>query len=223
MTRPGALPGFLKDVNPSLAYISGVLLVLSVFALMVKRYQLTALILIANLIFWLAVTRHIYHKWSDHVNSFKSLVLIAGIFLIYSGTYPKNKVARYLIWVSLLCVCLFFEICAIAHLTSAVYVQLLIPEYIPFKLFFTYFAGVCLALGGIGLLIPKIQRPAALLSGIQITGWFLLLHIPRAFNLGDSTWIGVGESFALAGICFMMYGLLDKKTNTRSIVFNYLN
>jgi uncharacterized membrane protein YphA (DoxX/SURF4 family) len=95
--------------------------------------------------------------------------------------------------------------CGIAHFQYVEFVKGLIPTFIPFPLFFTYFAGVCLILGGVGLLIPFTRIWAALLSGIQIAGWFILLHIPRAFTIGGDEWIGVGESLAVAGICFMIY------------------
>ena len=88
----------------------------------------------------------------------------------------------------------------------------MIPSFIPFHLFFTYFAAFCLAAAAIGLLLPKTQKLAALLSGIMITGWFFLLHIPQTFLQKDtlSQCIGVGESFAMAGIMFMIYGYLKE-------------
>jgi hypothetical protein len=61
----------------------------------------------------------------------------------------------------------------------------------------------------VGLVIPQTQKPAALLSGIMILGWFFLLHIPRALTIKGDEWIGVGESLAVAGICFMLFGLFN--------------
>jgi uncharacterized membrane protein len=115
-----------------------------------------------------------------------------------------------MIWINLIILSLFFIDCGVAHFQFADFVKNLIPVFIPFPLFFTYFAGVCLIAGGIGLLIPPIQKLAALLSGIQIAGWFILLHMPRALTISGDEWIGVGESLAVAGICFMLYGKLKE-------------
>lgn len=210
MTRPKPWPGYLQDLNPALAYIAGSVMIVAAIFVFVKWLQKIALLAIANLILWLATSRHLMTLWEDKVNSYKSVVFICGALLIYHTITDSATARKYLLWFSLVITSLFFLHCAIGHFVAARYVQLLTPEYIPFRLFFTYFAGVCLALASIGLLIPRLQKITALLSGIQITGWFILLHIPRAITMGDRTWIGVGESLALAGICFMLYGIVKK-------------
>jgi hypothetical protein len=62
-----------------------------------------------------------------------------------------------------------------------------------------------------GLLIPQTRRLAALLSGIMIAGWFLLLHIPRFIaNIHDvSDRMGLCESFTFIGIFFVLAGMLS--------------
>lgn len=106
---------------------------------------------------------------------------------------------------------MFFYLCAVAHFQFAEIVKGLIPAYVPFPTFWTYFAGACLLAAGVGLLVTKTRRLASLLSAIQIAGWFLLLHIPRALQKGSDEWIGVGESLAVSGICFMVYELLEEE------------
>lgn len=211
MTHTKPWPASMSDVNPALAYASGTIMIIAIAMIFMNKFQLASLIVVFNLIFWLATSRHINALWEDKVNSYKSLVFLCGTILVYYPHIKSASLKKYLLWLCLSIVCLFFEYCAIGHFVAAKFVQLLIPEYIPYRLFFTYFAGICLALAGIGLLIPRLQKITALLSGIQITGWFILLHIPRAIAIGDRTWIGVGESFALAGICFMIYGVVKEK------------
>jgi hypothetical protein len=62
---------------------------------------------------------------------------------------------------------------------------------------------------------------AALLSGIMVAGWFVLLHVPRALSMGGDEWIGVGESLAVSGICFMVRAIEKGygKTHTYSAPF----
>lgn len=107
----------------------------------------------------------------------------------------------------------FFIDCGYAHFKWADGVQYFIPEYIPFRLFWTYFCGICLFAGGIGLLIPQARRLASLLSGLMVLGWFLLLHIPRFIaNPNDpSDRLGLFESFTFVGIFFTLAGLLSRK------------
>ncbi|MEO7991991.1 MAG: hypothetical protein ABI663_20740 [Chryseolinea sp.] len=205
MTRPRPLPEFLLGINPIMAYVSGALFLISVLAFYLNRYRAVALLTIANLVFWLVTSRHILNLWRDHINAFKSLWFITGALLILTSLDGYRKYRKNILWLNLIILFLFFVDCGIAHFQYAEFVQTLIPTFIPFPLFFTYFAGVCLILGGVGLVIPQTQKLAALLSAIQIGGWFILLHIPRALSLGGDEWIGVGESLAVSGICFMIY------------------
>jgi len=205
MTRPRPIPEFLQNINPALTYIACALLVISVVLFYLNRFRAAALLTIANVVFWLVTTRHIMNLWRDHINGFKSLWLIGGALLILVTLDDYRKYQKYAAWFTLIIVSIFFIDCGIAHFQFPEFVQTLIPSFIPFPLFFTYFAGVCLIAGGVGLLIPRIRNLAAILSGIQIAGWFILLHIPRAFTFGGDEWIGVGESLAVAGICFMLY------------------
>ncbi len=116
-----------------------------------------------------------------------------------------EKYKKQVLNANLIILFLFFVDCGIAHFQYADFVKELIPTFIPFRLFWTHFAGVCLILGGVGMLVPQTQRLAAFLSVIQIVGWFLLLHIPRALTMKGDEWIGVGESLAVSGICLMIY------------------
>jgi uncharacterized membrane protein len=200
-----------------MAYISGALLLISVLSFYLNRYRAAALLTIANLIFWLATTRHIYNLWRDHINAFKTLWLIGGALLILTSLDAYQKFHKKAFWFNLIILFLFFVDCGIAHYQYADFVKTLIPAFIPFPLFFTYFAAVCLVLGGVGLLIPQTRKVAALLSGIQIAGWFILLHVPRALTMSGDEWIGVGESLAVSGICFMIYSELKSKEAVPSV------
>jgi len=211
MTRPSPLPEAWQSINPTMTYVSGALLLISVLAFLLNRHRPTALLVIANLIFWLATSRHILNLWRDHINGFKTLWLAGGALLILTSLSNYEKHQKKLLWFNIIILFLFFVDCGVAHFNYADFVKELIPTYFPFRLFFTYFAGVCLILGGVGLLIPQTQKLAAILSGIQIASWFALVHIPRAITLKGDEWIGVGESLAVAGICFMLYSHFKNK------------
>jgi uncharacterized membrane protein len=211
MTRPRPLPEVLQNINPFMAYVSGAVLLISVLLYSLNRYRAGALLIIANVIFWLLTSRHILNLWRDHINGFKSLWLISGALLILASVAGYQKHHKKFLWANIIILFLFFVDCGIAHFQYPDFVKTLIPGFIPFPLFFAYLAGACLIAGGLGLLIPQTQKLAALLSGVQIAGWFLLLHIPRAITLGGDEWIGVGESLAVSGICFMIYASVRSK------------
>ena len=106
----------------------------------------------------------------------------------------------------------FFTSAGYAHFKFAAFVADFIPSYIPFRTFWAYFCGICLFAAGAGLLIPQIRKWAALLAGIMLIGWFILLHIPRfAANINDaSDRMGLCESFTFAGICFVLAAMFGK-------------
>src|SRR5258706_12734740 len=140
MTRPRPLPEVLQGINPTMAYISGALLLVSVLAFNLNRYRAAALLTIANLIFWLATSRHIFNLFRDHINGLKTLWLIGGSLLILTSLGEYQKHQKKLLWINLVILFLFFVDCGIAHFNYAEFVQNLIPAYIPFRFFFTYFA-----------------------------------------------------------------------------------
>src|ERR1700674_3259482 len=60
--------------------------------------------------------------------------------------------------------------------------------------------------GGLGLVVEKTKRWAALLSGGMIFTWFVILHIPRALAAPHDTneWSSVCESLAVSGMAFLL-------------------
>jgi uncharacterized membrane protein YphA (DoxX/SURF4 family) len=96
----------------------------------------------------------------------------------------------------------------IEHFVYPAFVATLVPAWIPGHLFWTYFAGVALIAGGIGMMVKSTTRIASLMVGIMIFLWLLMLHIPRAIadprtGLGNE-WTSVFEALAFSGIGFML-------------------
>lgn len=195
------------NFNPALAYVSAALLILAAISVVFHLKGRTAALSIALLILVLSLSRHLPSYLNDWVNVYKTLALLGGALVAAASFGGRSSGALWL--AGSLLVASFFIAGGYAHFKWADGVQYLIPEYIPFRLFWTYFCGACLLAGGIGLVIPATRKWAALLSGIMIAGWFFLLHIPRVYadpeNFGEL--MGLCESFAVAGTCFMTAGL----------------
>lgn len=210
MTRPPQALSFLVELNPGLAYISGAFLLICISLIVVNKERFAAVIGIAFTILLCATFRHVFALWKDSINGFKTLWLIGGALLMLLPSISDQR-RKQILFYNIIVLFVFFYLCAVAHFQFADFVKSLIPAYIPFPTFWAYFAGVCLLAGGVGLLINKTKRLASLLLAIQIAGWFILLHIPRAMQLGGDEWIGVGESLAVSGICFMIYDSVKER------------
>ena len=100
----------------------------------------------------------------------------------------------------------FMMTSAILHVRFAEFVSELMQPWMPWRLFWTYFAAVALAAGGIGLVIPRTCRLAALLTSLMIFLWFLLVHIPRMLidPAGPVAWSEMAESLAFSAMALLL-------------------
>jgi uncharacterized membrane protein len=219
--RPPAWPKSLETIHV-IAFYSAWLLVAAGINILLNNKGVLSGLLIAFLILIFSISRHIPVFMNDWVNAFKAIALLGGSLIIAasflnepgnSATAPNKNVVQGLLLAGSIMLAFFFIIAGYAHFKYADFVNTLIPDYIPFHSFFTYACGICLAAGGVGILIPAINKWAALLSGIMVAGWFLLLHIPRfAGNPGDTgDHLGLCESFCFAGIFFVLAALFSRK------------
>jgi uncharacterized membrane protein len=213
--RPPAWPdGFFAA--PFIGYATAALIFLSAIALIINRNAAFSMYVLAFVIFALSFTRHLAQFSNDWLNGLKALALLGGALIIASSFYnSRDRLQQIVLNTGAFLMGVFFIACGYAHFKFADFVQNFIPAYIPFRLFWTYFCGVCLIAGGIGIIIPFSRKWAALLSGIMLAGWFFMLHIPRFLaNVNDtSDRLGLFESFALAGICFVVAGLASTDKN----------
>jgi len=58
----------------------------------------------------------------------------------------------------------------------------MIPSWIPFPIFWTYFAGAGLLASGLAIILKVKIRLAGTLLGTMILTWFVILHIPRVLD-----------------------------------------
>jgi uncharacterized membrane protein len=128
------------------------------------------------------------------------------------GKWIANRRGPFIL-IGRICLGLFLLMTGIQHFLHTEFVASLIPTWFPGNaVFWTYFAGVALISGGIGLHVPMTARLAALLSGIMVFSWFWIVHIPRTF-VGVSDSIAVFEALAVSGIAFVLAGHLSRPDN----------
>ena len=205
------------------APLTGLAFAVAGAAVLLGRRARSAAILAAVLIGAWALLRHIpvlaaaaflSPAWTG---AGKALTLTGGALAI-AATFPATDISRRTTLRKLtnlrgefmvagrLCLGVFLVITGIQHFKYTTFVASLIPAWFPGNaVSWTYFAGVALIAGGIGLFIPRTARLAALLSGLMVFSWFWIVHIPRTFvSVSDS--IAVFEALAVSGIAFVLAG-----------------
>jgi uncharacterized membrane protein len=224
---PGRAPAWPVSVPGQLvwAYCSGALLVLSGAAIVAGKKARAAAILSGVMIFIWALLRHIPEVAADPhgivlTNTGKALALFGGAFAVAGslseGTGNDGGFMRIInsqagfIYLGRICLAAFLILCGFQHFIYAEFVVMLVPAWIPGHLFWTYFSGVALIAGGLGLLLPQTVSAAAALSGLMIFLWVLLLHIPRAIAAAPAQsrneWIAVFEALAISGFALVLAG-----------------
>ncbi len=227
LARPPALdwPAWAAAMPGKLAwaYLSGCLVIIAGLAIILdKKARLAALFIGVLFLVYSFLLRHLT-ALSDIGNAYKSLALGGGAFIVAASLFENQKpgsgkslLINNLVLTGCIFISLFFFWAGIAHFKFDVFVINFIPAYIPGRTFWAYFCGIALLAGATGLLFNQTRRLAALLSGLMILLWFILLHIPRTVQAPQDfkEWMGVFESFSFSGILFVLAGLSAKETNS---------
>lgn len=135
-------------------------------------------------------------------NALKELSISGSAFLI-AGAPPKVLIPMGRIFYSIMLV-----VFGIEHFLFAEGVRTLVPAWIPGDLFWTYFAAVALIGAGMAVIFQIKVQLVAILLGIMVFIWFLILHIPRAVvapvtDQGNEL-SSVFESLGVSGIAFVI-------------------
>jgi uncharacterized membrane protein len=206
------------------AYISGAWFILSgVFIVFRKKIRLISLLLGSVLLlifcFYLIPYQFMfnpnYMSFGEWENAEKVLTLSGGAFIIAGCFSMKNENSFTRLLAKLIPLgVIFFSLTIICyginHFLYAKDTADYIPVWMPFKLFWTYFAGTALIGSGIAIILKIKPRLIATLLGTMIFIWFIILHIPRII-VSPAEFIGgefLGAFLALAycGIAFVIAG-----------------
>ena len=231
--RPVFVPSWPGGHFPGeivLVYLYNVTLIGCSIALLLERHARSAMLLLGGIFLILLLFCHtpyelIVDPYSKQIgvwtNAFKDLAFAGGAFAI-AGSFPDNPLAirrkSAMVRVLELLIPLgsfFFSITMIVfgidHFLYVDFVSILVPGWIPGHLFWTYFAGVALIGGGLGIMFRVRLKQVAILLGTMIFLWLILLHIPRAAvapvtDKGNEL-TSVFEALGFSGMAFVMaYG-----------------
>ena len=218
---PAAIPGRMIW-----AYLTGAVFIIASIAVIIGKKARQALVLAGALILVWALLRHLPVVAADSLfastwtRAGKALAFFGGAWAL-AGTLPKTNgerrsalarfvnLGREFVLIGRICLATFLLITGVQHFLHTPFVATLIPAWFPGDpVFWTYFAGVALLAGGLGLLISWTAPLAALLAGTMVFSWFWIIHIPRTFlSVSDS--IAVFEALAVSGIAFGIGGFMS--------------
>lgn len=202
-------------------YLVGVVLVVAGAAIGIGRRARWAALVLGALMLFAFLCLHLPLAATDPLVGFmwtnpcKALAMLGAVILVAGSLPPEadRSVAlaggfEKLRFLGPLFLGGFLILGGIQHFVYADFVARLVPAWIPGSHFWVYFTGVALIAGGVGMLVPKTARLAALMAGIMMLLWVVLLHIPRALaDLGDiGETSGVFEALALSGAAFILAG-----------------
>jgi len=141
----------------------------------------------------------------DWTNAFKAITFAVGPLLAaLAAPQPVNRFLAGLRAIAPHACAPFFLLAGIQHILFVQFVETLVPPFIPFGRFWTYFAAAALLAAGFGLLAPPVRRLAATLTGWMVFSWVFLVHVPLIFRIGPLEWQGVFEALGISGVCFLL-------------------
>jgi uncharacterized membrane protein len=216
-----ALPAWIPGQS-YWARLTGVALVVIGVAILTgakSRLAVTALaVMLLGLLLFLHIPQSAANPWAGFMwtNPCKVLALLGGTMLlvpvlprgIADPLSPGVRALERATRLGPVLLGAFLLLCGIQHFVYADFVTQLVPAWLPQRRLWTFFTGLALIAGGVGVVIPRTARLAASLSGLMIFLWVVLLHIPRALadlgNPGETS--GVFEALALSGVAFVLAG-----------------
>jgi uncharacterized membrane protein len=241
--RPQILPPWPSHI-PGLAIwarLLGLVLVLSAVAIVMNKKArpvallwgavLLAFIPIFHVPYMLLVSPHPNHlgSWADTFNT----LALAGMAFVVAGCLGERSetgerapallrqlerlipLGRYLFCTTIVA----FGVC---HFLYSSFIDTLVPAWIPWHRFWTYFAGACLIGSGTAIILKIRLELVATLLGTMIFLWVLMLHIPRAIAdpySGQGNEIeSAARALAESGAAFLIAGAARaRKKSTRSV------
>lgn len=221
------------QASAAAAYIAGLALIIASVLILLGKNGEKASLGLAGFFLLLFLAFHFVYLVFFNPNSFhlgswsnalKVLALsggsliVAGSFLEESPANDKKSSPVRMMEKMIPVGRIFFSITLIAfgidHFIYSDFVATLVPAWIPGHLFWTYFAAIALIGSGLCFIFKIQLRTVALLTGLMLLLWLVVLHIPRAIadphgDKGNEV-TSVFEALNFAGIALVIAGV--KKT-----------
>lgn len=169
----------------ALAYASGASLALAGAALILNRFTRVAAAFVAvTMLFWglvLQAPRVLAGDEAAWLGPAEILAVAAASWTLHWQGSESNFRAR-AIDLGITFFGLMLPIFGVAHFLYIAFTASMIPEWIPYRVFWAWFTGFGHVLAGLGIVLGVFTRIASLLLATMFSGFVLLVHTPRVIN-----------------------------------------
>jgi uncharacterized membrane protein YphA (DoxX/SURF4 family) len=195
----------------ALAYVTAVLFLALGAGLLVERYKHSFAIASASAFFVWAVLLHGPGVIKDPLSILpwlgftERLEVAAGALVLAASQVPGTQFADRAMLVGRLAFGACLPIFGLSHWAYAQFTADMIPVFIPAHLFWAYFTGAGHVLAGVAILANMLTRLAATLFAAMVSGFVLLLHLPRVVqdpgSRAEWTMLVIAMSISAAAWC----------------------
>jgi uncharacterized membrane protein len=221
----------IKPVDPKTiaipVYLFGLYLIVSgILIIAGKKVKATSIILAYVLILFLLIGHlpwritHNPGRIGEWTNVLKLMSFIGGAFLVSTGS-TENISNKFLQTLSKLAPYgkYFFAVMLLVfgfdHFYYVEFVSSLVPKWIPFPVFWSYFTGICLFGAGLAIFINFRIKLISHLLAIMLFVWLLTIHLVLAirfphWNNGENS-TACCQCLAFTGIALMIGGASKKE------------
>jgi uncharacterized membrane protein len=201
--RPQILPPWPAGIT-ALAFcarIAGLMLVASGVVILINKHGRTIALLWAGLLLAFIPVFHVpymifFGQHPEHLGSwgdtFNTLALAGMAFVVAGSLSEDNSSARgksplmrlleAIIPFGRIPFCITIVAFGVCHFLYSRDIETLIPAWLPWHRFWTYFAGTCLVGSGTAIILKIRVKVVASLLATMIFLWVLIIHIPRAIS-----------------------------------------
>ena len=200
----------------TLAYITAALVWVLGAGLLFDRYRYAFAVATAAAFLVWAVLLHGPGVVADPLNVLpwlgftERLQVAAGALVLAVAQVPGTPFARWGMLAAKISFGVSLPIFGLSHWAYAQFTADMIPGFIPAHLFWAYFTGACHIAAGVAILTNVLARVAAVLFAVMVSGFVLLLHLPRV--IGDpgsrNEWTMIVIAMTMTGAAWCMAGCL---------------
>jgi uncharacterized membrane protein YphA (DoxX/SURF4 family) len=192
-----SLPGWVP-VSKAWTYAFALLVLVGSIGLFLPRWATSGALLVGGyLVVWsvLGTPSIISHPLSIGAwyGFCEALTVLVGAWILYvmlrasqeAGASGEQRGAVRLAQVLFGLCCIFY---GCSHFTYATYTAAMVPAWLPARMGFAYFTGVCHIAAGVGIVLGILPRLAATLEAIMMSLFGLLVWVPSFFAEPRPSW-----------------------------------
>jgi uncharacterized membrane protein YphA (DoxX/SURF4 family) len=210
----------------TLAYLTAALFLILGAGLLVDRYRHRFTIAIAAAFLVWALLLHGPGVIADPLNVLpwlgftERLEVAAGALMLAATQVPGTPFARWGMLVGRISFGVCLPVFGLSHWAYAQFTADMIPAFIPAHLFWAYVTGAGHFAAGVAILTNMLARLGAIAFAAMVSGFVLLLHVPRIVDEPGSRaeWTMLVIAMTITGAAWCAAGSLEGKKPSRDRV-----